>query len=74
MVSFTVHAPFTNSQCLARQEIAFTAAAIFAWNALGSGIDPYWSKPTWPGPIALCMNAFTAAPVAESGYFEHTIS
>jgi len=25
----------------ANYEIAFTAAAIFDWNALGSGIDPY---------------------------------
>jgi hypothetical protein len=71
MVSFTIHAPFENSP---DYEIAFTAVAIFDCKELGNGMDPYWSSPTWPGPIAACMKAFTAVPVAASGYLEQTIS
>ncbi|CMD59947.1 Uncharacterised protein [Mycobacterium tuberculosis] len=52
----------------------FTAAANFAWNDLGNGMEPYWSRPSWPGPIAACINALTAVPVVASGYFEQTIS
>lgn len=51
-----------------------TALDSFAVNEPGSGMEPYWSRPSWPGPIAACMNAFTADPVAASGYFEQTIS
>jgi hypothetical protein len=71
MVSFIAHAPFESSP---GYEIASTAVAIFDCRELGNGIEPYWSSPTWPGPIAACRKAFTAVPVAESGYLEQTTS
>lgn len=58
----------------ADHEMELTTGINFDWNELGSGIYPYSSKPIWPSPIVACINAFTAAPVGASGYFEQTIS
>jgi hypothetical protein len=55
-------------------EMASTAVESRDLNSCGMGMYPLSARPSWPAPMVLRRNAFTAAPTCGSGYFEHTTS